>query len=258
MQRYFTHAALLAGALGAGHAAAQHEGDILLLVDQGRITTNSFVGGGAAPECSFLAALGAGDQTNDPGFDSPAGTFPLGSSLGFTLTHALRVWQDGSFAAIPTERVELSWGPLGPVSTPASDTPVDGFVLGVSSGGEFHYHYKIALKGPNAPGVYLLTMTMWSTSGSNAESEPIYLLLNNDMDQATIETAAQWWRDNGAWCSASSCIADFNGDGTVNTQDFLAYLNAWSAQDPRADVNGDGVVNTQDFLAFLNLWTAGC
>ena len=101
-------------------------------------------------------------------------------------------------------------------------------------------------------------MTMWSTSGSNAESEPIYLLLNNDMDQATIETAAQWWRDNGAWCSASSCIADFNGDGTVNTQDFLAYLNAWSAQDPRADVNGDGVVNTQDFLAFLNLWTAGC
>ena len=156
------------------------------------------------------------------------------------------------------EWAELSWGPVGPVSTPASDTPVDGFTLGVSSGGEFHYHYKIALKGPNAPGVYLLTMTMWSTSGSIAESEPIYLLLNNDMDQATLDLAAGWWADNGAWCSASSCIADFNGDGTVNTQDFLAYLNAWSAQDPRADVNGDGVVNTQDFLAFLNLWTAGC
>lgn len=212
MQRYFTHAALLAGALGAGHAAAQHEGDILLLVDQGRITTNSFVGGVAAPECSFLATLGAGDQTNNPGFDFAGGTFPTGSSLGFTLTGAYHVWQDGSFAAIPAEWAELSWGPLGPVSTPASDTPVDGFTLGVSSGGEFHYHYKIALKGPNAPGVYLLTMTMWSTSGSIAESEPIYLLLNNDMDQATLDLAAGWWADNGTWCSASSCIADFDGN----------------------------------------------
>ncbi|MFG0259006.1 MAG: GC-type dockerin domain-anchored protein, partial [Phycisphaerales bacterium JB041] len=25
-----------------------------------------------------------------------------------------------------------------------------------------------------------------------------------------------------------------------------------------ADLNGDDTVNTQDFLVFLNLWTAGC
>lgn len=54
------------------------------------------------------------------------------------------------------------------------------------------------------------------------------------------------------------CIADFNGDGSVNTQDVLAFLNAWTAGDPSADVNGDGSVNTQDVLAFLNLWNAGC
>lgn len=54
------------------------------------------------------------------------------------------------------------------------------------------------------------------------------------------------------------CFADFNGDGIVNTQDFLAYLNAWAAGDPRADTNGDGTVNTIDFLAYLNLWVAGC
>ncbi len=56
----------------------------------------------------------------------------------------------------------------------------------------------------------------------------------------------------------SACQADWNGDGNVNTQDFLAYLNAWSSGDLSADLNGDGVVNTQDFLAFLNLWVAGC
>lgn len=54
------------------------------------------------------------------------------------------------------------------------------------------------------------------------------------------------------------CVADFNGDGTVNTQDVLAFLNAWVARDGSADINGDGNVNTQDVLAFLNLWNAGC
>lgn len=62
------------------------------------------------------------------------------------------------------------------------------------------------------------------------------------------------------------CVADWNGDGSVNTQDFLAYLNNWSTQRLAncgngvcsADLNGDDAVNSQDFLAFLNLWTGGC
>ncbi|MBK7406546.1 MAG: hypothetical protein IPJ41_18605 [Phycisphaerales bacterium] len=56
----------------------------------------------------------------------------------------------------------------------------------------------------------------------------------------------------------NDCIADFNDDGNVNTQDVLAFLNAWAAGDISADINGDGNVNTQDVLAFLNLWNAGC
>ncbi len=55
-----------------------------------------------------------------------------------------------------------------------------------------------------------------------------------------------------------ACQADFNGDGSVNTLDVLAFLNAWTAHDPRADFNHDGAVNTLDVLAFLNAWTAGC
>ncbi|MBK7403349.1 MAG: agmatine deiminase family protein [Phycisphaerales bacterium] len=57
---------------------------------------------------------------------------------------------------------------------------------------------------------------------------------------------------------SGSCIADFNGDGLVNTQDVLSFLNAWSAHDQSADVNGDGSVNTLDVTAFLNAWTSGC
>lgn len=58
--------------------------------------------------------------------------------------------------------------------------------------------------------------------------------------------------------AGDSCAADFNNDGTVNTLDFLAFLNAFNAADPAADFNGDGTVNTLDFLAFLNAFNAGC
>ncbi|HZW08788.1 MAG TPA: GC-type dockerin domain-anchored protein [Phycisphaerales bacterium] len=54
------------------------------------------------------------------------------------------------------------------------------------------------------------------------------------------------------------CDADFNDDGTLNSLDFLAFLNAWNAQDNTADFNDDGAINTMDVLAYLNAYTAGC
>ncbi len=54
------------------------------------------------------------------------------------------------------------------------------------------------------------------------------------------------------------CVADFNRDSTVNTQDVLAYLNAWVAGSLEADTNRDGTVNTLDMLEFLNHWSDGC
>ena len=54
------------------------------------------------------------------------------------------------------------------------------------------------------------------------------------------------------------CPVDFNNDGIVNTQDFLAFLTAWANSDPTADWNADGTINTQDFLAYLADWAAGC
>ncbi|MBK7404008.1 MAG: DUF3466 family protein [Phycisphaerales bacterium] len=53
------------------------------------------------------------------------------------------------------------------------------------------------------------------------------------------------------------CAADLNGDGVVNTVDYLAFLNLWAAKDKGADWNADGVVDTRDVIAFGNDW-AGC
>ena len=56
----------------------------------------------------------------------------------------------------------------------------------------------------------------------------------------------------------STCVPDWNEDGTVNSQDFLAYLNDWVIDEPEADLTEDGNVDTRDFLVFMNLWVAGC
>ncbi len=64
----------------------------------------------------------------------------------------------------------------------------------------------------------------------------------------------------------ATCAADWNGDGFVNTSDFVGYLNDYAAaSNGQPTVYGDpdlapplGIVNTSDFLEFLNLYTAGC
>ncbi|VAX41242.1 hypothetical protein MNBD_PLANCTO03-497, partial [hydrothermal vent metagenome] len=72
-----------------------------------------------------------------------------------------------------------------------------------------------------------------------------------------VAVAGGYWHSLGLRAE-ESCPADLNGDGVVNTQDFLAFLGAWSAGDPLADWNEDGDINTLDFLAYLTDWAAGC
>jgi hypothetical protein len=54
------------------------------------------------------------------------------------------------------------------------------------------------------------------------------------------------------------CLADWNGDGVVDFNDFLAFLNDYNTGDPRADLNGDGTVDFNDFLEFLNHYNTPC
>lgn len=56
----------------------------------------------------------------------------------------------------------------------------------------------------------------------------------------------------------SICEVDFDGSGALDTQDFLAFLNAWSTRNPAADWDGNGLIDTRDFLEYLSQWVAGC
>lgn len=54
------------------------------------------------------------------------------------------------------------------------------------------------------------------------------------------------------------CVADFNGDGSLNFFDVSAFLAAFTEQEPAADLNGDRTWNFFDVSAFLNAFNAGC
>ncbi len=56
----------------------------------------------------------------------------------------------------------------------------------------------------------------------------------------------------------NSCIADFNGDGTLNFFDVSAFLTEFGIQSALADINGDGAWNFFDVSAFLQAFIAGC
>lgn len=57
---------------------------------------------------------------------------------------------------------------------------------------------------------------------------------------------------------AIACAGDYNGDGGVDFNDFLTFLNDYNLQRPRADLNGDGTWDFNDLLAFLNRFNEAC
>jgi len=56
----------------------------------------------------------------------------------------------------------------------------------------------------------------------------------------------------------NNCLADLNGDGTLDFFDISAFLGAFGAGDLAVDFNGDGMLDFFDVSAFLGLFGAGC
>jgi probable HAF family extracellular repeat protein len=55
-----------------------------------------------------------------------------------------------------------------------------------------------------------------------------------------------------------ACVADFDGSGAVDSQDFFAFLGAFFNADPRADIDNSGQIDSADFFAFLTAFFQGC
>jgi len=252
----------LAGALGAAlPAAAQvHGTDVVISNEDQRIMTREvdlLTGEPGAIRQVFPAEFGEfPNWTNDPGFDSVAGAFSPGREIGFDILAALRVWDGEDFDEIPLEEViEIRKGPALAV-TPAVDMRVGGFVFGeANGGGVFHHHVGYTLADPAADGVYLLELALWTQGGAVAESEPFWIVFNQNESPMVFDEAFQWAEDN---LPGGACYADCNGSGALDVFDFLCFQDKFVQGDPEADCDGSGSLDIFDFLCFQDAFATGC
>jgi hypothetical protein len=248
----------LVAATAVAHAASAqvHGSDIILTVQDGRIVTGALATGQPDPYFPEHVFGSEFDPvtffTDEPGYDSPEGTFPPFSQVGFTIRRALRVWDGSGFDHVPTERIQIRLGSLGPVLTPPDDQPVVGFAMTVNALGELHAHPGYTLLDPARQGIYLLELELWHNTPSSSLSRPFWIVFNNDEDEPVHEAAIRHVY------LTRVCPADRNLDRTVDFNDLLEYLNEFNAELPDADLNGDGVIDFNDFLVYLNYFNGPC
>jgi hypothetical protein len=266
-------AALAVSGIGlARNAVAQHAGDIVLTISPaGRLQTGGRSAGQPFEYRVFDVTLGElfPNFAEDPGFDCVPGTFGWPGAIGFRLHGPLLKWESGNYSIAPVvpstgERIDVSFGPLGPILTPTTQTSVNGFTLTVGSNGTWHRHLEYTLTSPASGGVYLMEMTLASTITSTApaggESLPYWLVVSQGASETDRAVARQWVLDNkiNPPPPPPPCPADFNDTGGVTVQDVFDFLSAWSNSLPSADFNGTGGVTVQDIFDFLSAWSAGC
>jgi hypothetical protein len=245
-------------------------GDVILSVESGNIRTNR-LGPLAAriPERVFVSSLGDSSPnfTDEPGFDSEPGTFPVPSRVGFTIERALRIWRGGNFDTLSPIRLDIDYGPLL-VSTPTSDSLTPAFDIDVASNGEWHRHFGFSLQTPANDGLYLLELTIHSTAPAIAASPPFWIVFSQNAPAAELDRALRWTR----WHRTGECVADFDDggatglrDGGVGIEDLLYYLDLYRDGDALADVDSgasdgslDGGVGIEDLLYYLLRFSAGC
>ncbi|MCA9276230.1 MAG: hypothetical protein KDA29_09410 [Phycisphaerales bacterium] len=56
----------------------------------------------------------------------------------------------------------------------------------------------------------------------------------------------------------TECVADLDGNGTLDFFDVSTFLNAFNGEDVVADLDGNGVFNFFDVSVFVNAFAAGC
>ncbi|MFG0315140.1 MAG: GC-type dockerin domain-anchored protein, partial [Phycisphaerales bacterium] len=59
-------------------------------------------------------------------------------------------------------------------------------------------------------------------------------------------------------CAEEACLADFNGDGSLNVLDFVAFQLAFTAGDAAADCDENGLFDVLDFVCFQQEFVVGC
>ena len=185
----------LAAADTPAFAGAGHAGDIEIATDAGRLITGSVAGGSFAPERVFASELGevVPNLTDEPGFEADAGTLTPGTSLSFRMMDALRVWNGADFDSVSSSTMTLSFLTLSATTSTTPGEVVNGFGFNVNAMGGLHNHPFYQLNAPADTGVYLLELQLMG--GGFADSDSLYIVFNQNADEAIHDAAIDYVRD---------------------------------------------------------------
>jgi hypothetical protein len=255
--------------------SAAHEGDIYIADQKGKLVTGRIAPGPMiqTPVNVFGATLDINDVTSNPGFDTTAGMFQVGSRIGFNVLDALLVWNGCGVEPAGAETMTISFFTLF-VTT--ADGFVPGYDLAVQSDGGWHRHFSFFLNGdgkrPPSTGVYLLKLELYSTDPDLASSQPFWIVFNHADAEANHEQAIAW--ANVHLVGDVPCLADCtpdNGDGTfgdgqVTIADVVAVVQAFGSVSEACDIVpencdgtfGDGEVSIGDIIAVVTEFGSAC
>lgn len=190
-------------ALGGPGVIPDDFDDIFVGFESGRVTTSRILddgmgGFGTEPARVFSAEFGESGLpgfADDPGFFS-VGVFDEGTSIGFNVRDALRVWNGANFDAISSSTVSLAFAsgvPGSPeVTTPAAaGQSVPGFEFVTAEAmGLFDQHIDLTLSDPMTPGVFLLQLELFIGTGrGSTTSLPFWVVMGNEADPADLDAA---------------------------------------------------------------------
>ena len=120
------------------------------------------------------------------------------------------------------------------------------------------YWLEIALVGDARYGTPTLINSPWPSADDNAvvydAATDTWDSVIDGQSQLPLSLCFSFFAGD----SPSECDADFDGDGTIDTRDFLAYLSAWLVDDVLTEWDQNGVIDTRDVIAFLREWAGGC
>lgn len=180
----------------AAASPALADGDLWLYEQNGQLKVgqiDEFPLEGRTPDVRvFHADLGVDvdNAIDEPGLRALTGGLNPAGELSFTINRALRAWDGSAFDALSAYTMAVGFETLS-VSTPASDTPVAGFGVGIDADGSLHDHYEFLLNAPTrAEGIWLLDVTFHFTGLQSAA--PVWILFSQDVAASEVERAEAW------------------------------------------------------------------
>ncbi len=93
----------------------------------------------------------------------------------------------------------------------------------------------------------------------NANSEIVFLAATEDMRSGYASRSFSIVKlvfDTPT--TTTQCPADFDGNGSLGSNDLFSFLAAFQAREARADMTNDNVISLQDLFSFLQKFSAGC